>query len=357
MQLTISLDFSGDIISVDVPESLSLEDFKAYLLAETGVEPDQQIIIHNGKTLVANSALNELGLGNDDLLTLSKKRLQNNQSQSAQSGQQLGQQLGQQQRAPASASGSLANPAESQIHERIEMIRLQIQSDPHSLENIRVTQPSLYNAVNDPIRFRDLMIEQVKEEQRETSSTQEEMWRLQQDPDNPENQARIMELIQQEAIEENMKLAWEISPESFTSVNMLHIKLKINGVEQIAMVDSGAAMTVISSEIAEQCGISRLIDKRFKGQAVGVGTQNIGGKIHSVPIEIAGSGIELPCSFYIVDTSVGILFGLDMLRRHGCVIDLKRDVLIIGGHIEAKFLSEAELPRKSLGGNIFSRES
>ncbi|CAK9436742.1 uncharacterized protein LODBEIA_P12640 [Lodderomyces beijingensis] len=346
MQLVISLDFSGDILTVDVPDSLELDDFKAYLQAETGVEPQDQIIIFNSKTLVANATLKQLGINDNDLLTLSKKTPRPQPQTQTSSSQ-----------APPPSQQSSFNPTAGQINNRIEMVRLQILSDPHTLENLRLTQPSLHNAINDPAKFRELMEEQVREEQRQSSSTQAELMRLQQDPDNPENQARILELIQQEAIEENMKLAWDISPESFTSVNMLHIKLKINGVEQVAMVDSGAAMTVISSEIAHECGISRLIDKRFQGQAVGVGTQNIGGKIHSVPIQIDGTGIELPCSFYIVDTSVGILFGLDMLRRHRCKIDLSRDVLVIGDNIEAKFLSESEIPRKSLGGNIFSRES
>ncbi|KAI5957046.1 DDI1 [Candida margitis] len=345
MQLTISLDFSGDIIAVDVPESLSLDDFKAYLQAETGVSPDEQTLKLNGTPLKANKTLTELGIANNDLLVLSKARAVRTQLQPLQS-------------QPAQAPAPSTNiPSSSQINERVEMIRQQILSDPQALENIRITQPSLYNAINNAENFRSLMIEQVREEQRDSSSSQTELLRLQQDPDNPENQARIMELIQQEAIEENMKLAWDISPESFTSVNMLHLKLKINGVEQIALVDTGAAMTIISPDIAAECGISRLIDKRFQGQAVGVGTQTIDGKIHSVPLEINGTGVELPCSFYVVDTSVGILFGLDMLRRHRCVVDLTRDVLIIGGQFEAKFLSESEIPRKTLGGNIFSREA
>ncbi|KAI5963847.1 DDI1 [Candida theae] len=343
MQLTISLDFSGDIISVDVPESLSLEDFKAYLQAETGISPAEQNLKLNGNPLKANKTLTELGIVNNDLLILSKARENHAPPSSSAS-----------QSATTPATG---HPSNSQINDRVEMVRQQILSDPRALETMRVTQPSLYNAINNPETFRSLMIEQVREEQRDSSSSQAELLRLQQDPDNPENQARIMELIQQEAIEENMKLAWDISPESFTSVNMLYLKLKINGVEQVALVDTGAAMTIISPDIAQECGISRLIDKRFQGQAVGVGTQNIGGKIHSVPLEIHGTGVELPCSFYVVDTSVGILFGLDMLRRHRCVVDLTRDVLIIGGQFEAKFLSESEIPRKTLGGNIFSREA
>ena len=56
MLLTISLEFTGDIISVDVPESLSLEDFKAYLQAETGIEPNDQTLKLNAKILTTNKS-------------------------------------------------------------------------------------------------------------------------------------------------------------------------------------------------------------------------------------------------------------------------------------------------------------
>ena len=133
------------------------------------------------------------------------------------------------------------------------------------------------------------MMEQVSQLSQSSNSQQAELLRLQQDPDNPANQERILELIREEAIEENMNLAWEISPESFTSVNMLYIKVKINGVEQVALVDSGAAITTISEAIAEEVGLTRLIDRRFQPQAVGIRTQTVAGKIHSAPIEIGDS--------------------------------------------------------------------
>jgi DNA damage-inducible protein 1 len=47
-----------------------------------------------------------------------------------------------------------------------------------------------------------------------------------------------------------------------------------------------------------------------------------------------------------------MLLGLDMLKRHQCVIDLQKNVLIFGSaNIETKFLPESELPGHARPGN------
>lgn len=76
--------------------------------------------------------------------------------------------------------------------------------------------------------------------------------------------------------------------------------------------------------------IRRLLDKRFQGTAVGVGTQKIIGRVHQVPMRV-GNGF-LPCSITVLEKeqSMQFIFGLDMLKRHQCCIDLKRNRLVIG---------------------------
>ncbi|RLV94811.1 DNA damage-inducible protein 1 [Spathaspora sp. JA1] len=338
MQVTISREDTGDIFSIEISESLTLSDFKIYLQAETDLDPSTQIILLNGNQLQGDSKeLQELGIKNDDLLVLVQQQQQRQQQQPASA---------------AANAATAANDATSELYQRIELSRQQILNDPNVVEQIRFQQPDLHATLNDATQFRQKILDQMQENNQRNLESQQELARLQADPDDPENQARILELIRQEQIEENMKLAWEISPESFTSIHMLYIKLKINGVEVTALVDSGAGMTTISEEIAEKVGITRLIDTRFQGQAVGVGSQKIKGKIHNVAISIGDDSNELPCSFHVVNTSTGILFGLDMLRRHRCVIDLEKDVLIIGKHIEAKFLTEFEAPKQDLSKHI-----
>ena len=54
----------------------------------------------------------------------------------------------------------------------------------------------------------------------------------------------------------------------------------------------------------------------------------------------------LTSSFSILeDQPMDMLLGLDMLKKHQCTIDLKRNVLVIGTTgTETPFLSEADLP-------------
>lgn len=67
----------------------------------------------------------------------------------------------------------------------------------------------------------------------------------------------------------------------------------------------------------------RLVDKRYAGTAVGVGSCRILGKIHAADIEIEGK--FLTCSFTVIENnSVEFLLGLDMLKRFSVNFLLKK---------------------------------
>lgn len=129
----------------------------------------------------------------------------------------------------------------------------------------------------------------------------------------------------------------------------------MNGKPLQVFVDSGAQTTIMSSACADRLGLLHLVDTRFAGVAVGVGTGKILGKIHAVELTIGG--YAFPCSITVMDSAAGLgdknmecLFGLDMLKRHRCCIDLGKNVLrfaIAGGAataMEAPFLHEKDLP-------------
>lgn len=148
-----------------------------------------------------------------------------------------------------------------------------------------------------------------------------------------------------------MAAALENLPEAFGRVTMLYVNIEVNGNPVKAFVDSGAQSTIMSAQCAERCGVNRLIDTRFAGQARGVGTARILGRIHIAQMKFGNS--YFPISITILENNdVDFLFGLDTLRRYRCCIDLSRDVLVIegvNGREEVPFLTESELPENARG--------
>lgn len=172
---------------------------------------------------------------------------------------------------------------------------------------------------------------------------QEEYRRLMEHPDTPENKKRLSELEDQQIIDEQLRNAYEYTPEVFTTVTMLYINLEINGTPVKAFVDTGAQMTIMSTRLAEKTGLTKLIDKRFIGEARGVGVGKIIGRIHQALVKIETQFI--PSSFVVLDTQIDLLIGLDMLKRHQACVDLRRNVLTIAD-IETQFLGEADIPKE-----------
>ncbi|XP_033015241.1 protein DDI1 homolog 2 isoform X2 [Lacerta agilis] len=180
------------------------------------------------------------------------------------------------------------------------LLRDMLLANPHELSLLKERNPPLAEALlsGDLEKFTRVLVEQQQDRARRE---QERIRLFSADPFDLEAQAKIEEDIRQQNIEENMTIAMEEAPESFGQVVMLYINCKVNGHPVKAFVDSA-----------------------------------------QVQIE----GDFLPCSFSILEEQpMDMLLGLDMLKRHQCSIDLKKNVLVIGTTgSQTTFLPEGELP-------------
>lgn len=95
----------------------------------------------------------------------------------------------------------------------------------------------------------------------------------------------------------------------------------------------------------------RLVDKRFAGEARGVGSAKIMGRVHMAQMQLGDT--FLPVSLTVLENDdVDFLLGLDMLKRHMMEISLRDNALRFEGHSGMQvvpFLGEADLPVTARG--------
>lgn len=353
-------DLTEVTFSLQVSPDFELCNFRVLCELESGVPAEEIQIIYMEQLLTDDHcSLGTYGLKDGDMVVLLQKdnvglqapgRTPNQTradfTASAVAGTSSRHQHHQQQRIPSTQTHGLAsgeNMTYAQDLNSPALIRSMLLSNPHDLSLLKERNPALAEALlsGNLETFSQVLMEQ----QRERAMREQEMIRLYSaDPFDQEAQARIEEEIRQQNIEENMNIAMEEAPESFGQVAMLYINCRVNGHPLKAFVDSGAQMTIMSQACAERCNIMRLVDRRWAGVAKGVGTQRIVGRVHLAQIQIEGDFLQ--CSFSILEEQpMDILLGLDMLRRHQCSIDLKKNVLVIGTTgTQTHFLPEGELP-------------
>ncbi|KAJ1667198.1 DNA damage-inducible protein 1 [Coemansia sp. RSA 1813] len=327
MRLSIAHDHGS--FSIEVDDTMALGDLAALLELECNIPVDDQKITHDGvEASGAHKTLKQLGFKTEDTLYLSSKKHSSAQRQGGNSGR-----------------SNTVSPSQG-ISPQMEARRQNVLGSQQLMQQLSQTHPAIVQAArNDPAEFSRLVTQLQEEQMNVEQARRREIANLNSNPFDIESQRRIEEMIRQENIMRNMEAALEYNPESFASVVMLYVDVKVNGTPVKALVDSGAQATVMSYSCAERCGIMRLIDTRFSGEARGVGRAKILGRVHNAQMKI---GLQtLLCSFTVMEGAhIGLLLGLDMLRRHQACIDLKKNALVINDEL-VDFLPEHQIPKDS----------
>ncbi len=308
-----------ELLPIDVNTSMTLADFKAYVESETGIPTKELLLFFQLNPLLGDDRiLNEWGFQGDDMIVVERKIPRKEEKKAPPEPE------------PEPEEEAPPAPPENPLEAEIERLRMQINLDAGMRQRLLGAYPDLTSVIDNPVKFREKMIEIEQERRAHERAIKEELRQLTSNPDDEDNQRRIMEIIRKDQIADNLQTALEHNPEVFGQVIMLYINVEVNGVPVKAFVDSGAQATIskspnlffliytestdfiqlVNPECAERCGILRLLDTRFKGVAKGVGTANILGRIHSAPIKVGDS--FLPCSFTVLEgQSVELLLGLD----------------------------------------------
>ncbi|KAF3856207.1 hypothetical protein F7725_016930 [Dissostichus mawsoni] len=298
---------------LDVSPELELRDFIALCELESGIPAGEIQVTYIEQTLKDPTRLPHIDFRS---ITIPGTSSSSGQRGAIRPQQQQASQPQPQQQSQRASQSSTSSP---QGMDDPALLQQMLLSNPHELSLLKERNPPLADA----LLSGDIALHQSAAGATAGSSQEraERIRLLTADPFDIDAQAKIAEDIRQHNVEENMTIAMEEAPESF---------------------GSGAQMTIMSQACAERCNIMSW------WTVAGPGSQRAWAPRRSLEefIWVQIEGIFLPCSFSILeDQPMDMLLGLDMLKRHQCSIDLKRNLLLIGTtNTETSFLSEAELP-------------
>lgn len=211
---------------------MALTDLIALLQADCGFDKAKHDLYFNMDILDSSKtqSLKELGLKTDDLLLIRGK-----------------------------ISDSIQTDAANMPDEVfVEQFRQELLSNQMLRSHLISQIPGLNDLVNDQQLFKERLGPLILQRRYGGQNTamnpfgipQEEYNRLMANPDDSDNKKRIAELVDQQAIDEQLRNAIEYTPEVFTQVPMLYINIEINNYPVKAFVDTGAQTTIMSTRLA-----------------------------------------------------------------------------------------------------------
>ena len=162
--------------------------------------------------------------------------------------------------------------------------------------------------------------------------------------------------------EEEIDRMMEYYPEDFVKYDHIFLRGEINNIEFPIIVDTGAQGSFITETFARKVGIDSAINHAFRGMAMGVGNNNILGKIFGTDVRIIdkdGSATLVPTTFMVMQQNGDsflddrALIGMDFLARYRCILDFNTNSITFNGKT-FEFLGEYALNelKGTRNGNI-----
>nr|QBK89863.1 MAG: HNH endonuclease [Pithovirus LCPAC101] len=140
--------------------------------------------------------------------------------------------------------------------------------------------------------------------------------------------------------------------EESSAYELIYISGELDNYKFKMIVDSGAQKSVMSHELAKELKLDSIIDKRYKGRVVGVGSAEIIGRIIGCNIKV-GPGFFIPVDVDVIaldDPSI-FLLGLDFLYPNRCSLDFSKQCITSRNHT-IPFLSRKQIEELASPINI-----
>ena len=201
-----------DLLSLEVGPDMTTADLKAVIQSDTNIPQARQVLYYNGQHLTDDTkTLGQIRLKEGDMLAM-LVQAPSAQGPSRRAGQTQAAGTPQTGQAQAGRSGAVTSQRERQ-RAGPEELRLQALGEPRVLDQLRRQVPELADAVHDPQRFQRMWEDLARNQEEAERAKQREMALLNEDPFNVEAQAKIEEIIRQEAVMENLQHAMDYNPE------------------------------------------------------------------------------------------------------------------------------------------------
>jgi len=311
MRILINLENTDDIREIYIDDFETVENLKYLIEAELNISFTQQELRYNNKVIDNNKLQIKLtGILEDDIVYVGKKKISSN---SGQQGTQSGlgnfniskifddtMKILKTNPNQSNQKRTNPNPLNFQNYNQQTNIDHRVKSECKNLKELYINNPDELNYLfNTDVELAETLVSMddakleelikkrlIKFEEKRKKEMDDHLKLMSADPNDPEAQKKIEEIIRMKNIDENYKMAQEYLPETLMSVHMLFINIEINKNPIVALVDTGAQSTIISESLAKKCGIFNLCDTRFQGIARGVGTSKILGVIHAAQMKI-----------------------------------------------------------------------